>query len=430
MLRIEGGHPVGGTIRPRGNKNAALPMIAACLLTDQPVTLTNVPDIGDVNTLLHVLEELGVTITRDGRPDAMTLCAADIGDREPDATLCSAIRASVLLAGPLLGRRGHVSLPPPGGDVIGRRRLDTHVLALEALGATFEGERRLLHFRSGQRLQGADIFLDEASVTATENAILASVLAAGTTKISNAAGEPHVQDLCELLRRMGANIEGAGTNSLLIEGVASLGGAEIEVGPDYVEVGSLAALAAVTGGELRLLQARPDQHRATRIAFGRLGIHLEEDETGTDLLVSADQELTVKTDLGGAIPKIEDSPWPGFPADLTSIAVVAATQAHGTVLVHEKMFESRLVWIDRLISMGARIVLCDPHRCVVTGPAQLIAQDLVSPDIRAGMALLIAALAAEGTSTIHNVHQIDRGYERIDERLRSLGAHIRREEEV
>ncbi|MCY3972034.1 MAG: UDP-N-acetylglucosamine 1-carboxyvinyltransferase, partial [Acidobacteria bacterium] len=340
------------------------------------------------------------------------------------------IRASILLAGPLLARRGRVSMPPPGGDVIGRRRLDTHVLALEALGAEVtlcpRGGLECRVKAADGRLRGAEIFLDEASVTATENAVMAASLAGGETRILNAASEPHVQDLCRLLKAMGVPIEGVGTNLLVVQGVERLGGAEFEIGPDYIEVGSLVTLAAVTGGELRIPNARPEEHRATRIAFGRLGVDFEVRGDGRDLFVPGGQELQVRTDLQGAIPKIEDAPWPGFPADLTSIAVVGATQSRGSVLIHEKLFESRMFFVDRLVAMGAQIVLCDPHRVVVSGPSRLYGRDMVSPDIRAGMAMLIAALCAEGRSVIDNVQQIDRGYERIDERLRSLGADIER----
>ncbi len=424
-FEIEGGHGVEGTIRPGGNKNAALPLIAAALLTDDEVVLRNVPEIRDVQAQLDLLEALGVQVRRP-EPNAVSLCAASVGDAEPDPELCGRIRASVLIAGPLLARRGPVRIAPPGGDVIGRRRLDTHVLALEALGARVSADPQEYAFRAPRGLRGRDVFLDEASVTATENAVMAAALAEGSTTIQNAACEPHVQDLCGLINAMGGRIEGSGTNRLHIEGVARLHGAEFELGPDYIEVGSLITLAAVTGGELRIVDARPEEHRATRIAFGRLGIVFEAD--GPDLVVGGGQTLRVAAELGGAIPKIEDAPWPGFPADLTSLAVVAATQSEGTVLIFEKMFESRLFFVDRLVSMGARLILCDPHRVVVTGRSQLVGQDLSSPDIRAGMALVIAALCAEGQSRIQNIQQIDRGYERIDERLAALGAHITRVE--
>ncbi len=426
---IEGGHPISGMLEARGNKNAALPILAAALLTDEEVTLRNVPRIRDVEAQIGLLRQLGAEagFVDD---DTVRVCAAGLGDEDPDPELCRAIRASILLAGPLLARRGQVRMPPPGGDVIGRRRLDTHVLALEALGAEItlcpRGGLECRVEAADGRLRGAEIFLDEASVTATENAVMAATLAEGETRILNAASEPHVQDLCRLLRSMGAGISGIGTNALTIEGTDGLGGAEFTIGPDYIEVGSLITLAAVTGGELRIPNARPMEHRATRLAFGRLGIDFEISSDSRDLFVPGGQELSVRTDLQGAIPKIEDAPWPGFPADLTSIAVVGATQSRGSVLIHEKLFESRMFFVDRLVAMGAQIVLCDPHRVVVSGPSKLYGRDMVSPDIRAGMAMLIAALCAEGRSVIDNVQQIDRGYERIDERLRSLGADIER----
>jgi UDP-N-acetylglucosamine 1-carboxyvinyltransferase len=424
-FEIEGGRPIEGSIRPAGNKNAALPLLAACLLTEEQVTLRNVPEIRDVAALLDILAGLGVQI---GMPadGVVTLKAADVNGRQPDAATSGRIRASILLAGPLVARRGHVVLAPPGGDIIGRRRFDTHVLALEALGATFTGSLEAYRFVADGRLKGAEIFLDEASVTGTENAVMAAALASGTTTIMNAASEPHVQDLCRLLVAMGAKIQGIGTNTLVIEGVERLHGADYTLGPDYIEVGSLIVLAAVTGGRLVIEDARPSEHRATRIAFGRLGIRFESSPDGRDIVVPAGQDLRVQADLFGAVPKIEDAVWPGFPADLTSIAVVGATQSEGTIVIHEKLFESRLFFTDRLASMGARLILCDPHRVVVSGRSTLYGQDLVSPDIRAGMALVIAALCARGRSVIHNVQQIDRGYERIDERLEALGARILR----
>ena len=421
---IEGGHPISGTIRPSGNKNAALPLIAACLLTDEEVVLENVPNIQDVETLLTILEELGVSVIKKGA-STVAFRANRVNGQEPNPKLCREIRASVLLAGPLLARRGQVRLPLPGGDVIGRRRIDTHVLALEALGASVETGQGEYIF-TAKSLRGAEIFLDEASVTATENAIMAAALAKGTSTIENAASEPHIQDLCRLIVAMGGTVHGIGTNRLTIQGADALRGATYRLGPDYIEVGSLITLAAVTGGELCIEDARPEEHRATKLAFERLGIQFGPDETGKHIVVPGGQDLRIASDLGGAIPKIEDAPWPGFPADLTSIAVVGATQSEGTVLIFEKLFESRLFFVDRLASMGARLILCDPHRVVITGRSQLIGQELVSPDIRAGMALVIAALCAQGTSTIHNIQQIDRGYERIDQRLAALGAYIER----
>lgn len=426
-FEIEGGHPIHGTIRPSGNKNAALPLLAATILTDDEVILRNVPDIRDVEAMLRILADLGVSVTKRA-PGVYALQASRVNGKQPDPALCRTIRASVLLAGPLLARRGHVELPPPGGDVIGRRRIDTHVLALEALGAHVEATPTAFAFLARRRLQGADVFLDEASVTATENAVMAASLAEGTTTISNAASEPHIQDLCQLIVAMGGQIEGIGTNRLVIHGASRLHGADFTLGPDYIEVGSLIVLAAVTGGELRILDARPEEHRATKLAFAKIGLDFKTAENGRDLLVPGGQRLEVAHDLGGAVPKIEDSPWPGFPADLTSIAVVGATQTKGTVLIFEKLFESRLFFVDRLAAMGARLILCDPHRVVISGPCKLFGQELQSPDIRAGMALVIAAMCAEGKSVIHNVQQIDRGYERIDERLAALGGSIVRRE--
>lgn len=420
---IEGGHRIEGTVRPNGNKNAALPLLAATLLTEEEVVLHNVPDIVDVRVLLELLESVGATVGWDGK-GTVRVQARQLSEQDPPEAACKRIRASMLLAGPLVARRGHVALPPPGGDVIGRRRLDTHVLALSALGAEVQADLRTLDFRAKDGLVGTHVFLDEASVTGTENAVMAAALASGTTVIENAASEPHVQDLCRLLVAMGAEIQGIGTNCLTIFGKSRLGGAEYTLGPDYIEVGSFITLAAVTGGQLRLLDARPEEHRSTRIAFQKLGLVFEDE--GNDIIVPGGQDLRVAPDLMGAVPKIEDAPWPGFPADLTSLAVVAATQAEGTVLIFEKMFESRLFFTDRLASMGARLILCDPHRVVVSGKSELIGQELVSPDIRAGMALVIAALTATGQSVIQNVQQVDRGYERIDERLAELGARIER----
>jgi UDP-N-acetylglucosamine 1-carboxyvinyltransferase len=421
---IEGGHRLSGTITPVGNKNAALPLLAVPLLTDQPLILRNVPDIGDVRIKLELLQRLGVECTALGA-SSWRLKTNDIGDRQPDAELSRRIRTAPLLAGPLLARRGFVTIQRPGGDRIGRRRLDTHFQALQVLGAEIEVQKDcyILHC---QELIGADIFLDEMSVTGTEQAIMAAALARGTTTIRNAASEPHVQDVCRCLNAMGAHITGIGTDTLTIEGVTSLDGAEYTIGPDFMEVGSFIGLAAATGSELRIKDARPEEHRMTRITFNKLGVTWRDE--GNDIVVPGDQELVVQTDLHGAIPKIYDRPWPGFPPDLMSIALVVATQAQGTVLIHEWMFDGRLFFVDRLIDMGARIILCDPHRAVVVGPAKLHGDTLTSPDIRAGMALLIAALAADGVSTMQNIGQIDRGYERIEERLRSLGARIERRE--
>ena len=423
MFLVEGGHRLAGTITPAGNKNAALPILAATLLTDEPVTLRGLPRIGDVETMLQLLDSLGVTVSERGRGE-IVVQARDIRGTELDPALCSKIRASILLAGPMVSRFGAVQLPPPGGDSIGRRRVDTHLLALRALGVkTIIAADGCFDLRASE-LRGADIFLDEASVTGTENAVMCAVLAAGRTTIANAASEPHVQDLCRFLNGLGARIEGIGTNTLTIEGVERLGGGEFTISPDHIEVGSYIGLAAATGSELTIRDAVPEHLRMIGLVFARLGVQIE--VRGRDLFVPGDQMLEVRDDLHGAIPRIDDGPWPAFPADLTSIAVVTATQARGTILIFEKMFESRLFFTDKLIQMGARIVLCDPHRAVIVGPSRLHGETLQSPDIRAGMALLIAALAAHGTSKIHNERQIDRGYERLDERLQALGARIER----
>ncbi len=420
---IHGGRPLAGTIRPQGNKNAALPMLAASLLSPQEVVLENVPAIRDVEAMVDLVGSLGAEVARDG--DRITIRAEAIGTDEPAPALCRQIRASFLLAGPLLGRRGRAVLPRPGGDRIGRRPLDTHIHALHELGVEVEiGPGRYV-LTAPRGLRGADVFLHETSVMATENVVMAAALAEGATTIHNAASEPHVQDLCRMLVGAGVPVEGIGTNRLHVIGVRELRGVRARVGVDHIEVGSLIALAALAGGEVRITGGRlPVDDRMIRIAFGKLGIVWETD--GEDVVVPAGQELVVRDDLHGSIPRIEDAPWPGFPADLTSIALVAATQARGTILIHEKLFESRLFWVDRLIAMGARIVLCDPHRAVVVGPSPLQPQVLTSPDIRAGMAMLIAALCAPGESRIFNIAQIERGYERLDERLAALGARIER----
>ncbi|MBC7228700.1 MAG: UDP-N-acetylglucosamine 1-carboxyvinyltransferase [Thermoflexales bacterium] len=420
-LVIEGGVPLRGTLTPSGNKNAALPALAACLLTDEPVTLHNLPDIQDVHTMLDLLADIGVQVERLDT-HSWRLHAREIRLPPLAREKFRRIRGSILLAGPLLARLGWVEIPPPGGDVIGRRRVDTHFLAFQELGA--EVDVNDLFRLNARGLRGADILLDEASVTGTENAIMAAVLAKGTTVLRNAASEPHVQDLCHMLNRLGARIEGIGSNVLTIHGVDRLGGGEFTIGPDHIEVGSYIALAAMTRGELRIRNAAPQHLRMIRHVFSRLGVEVEVD--GEDVIVPAEQPLEVVPDIGGAIPSIADAPWPAFPADLMSIAIVLATQVRGTVLFHEKMFESRLYFVDKLIFMGARIVLCDPHRCVVQGPSRLQGDVLVSPDIRAGMALVGAALCAQGQSIIRNVEQIDRGYERVEEKLRSLGARIER----
>ncbi|MCU0232547.1 MAG: UDP-N-acetylglucosamine 1-carboxyvinyltransferase [Thermoanaerobaculales bacterium] len=421
---IRGGRPIAGTLVPGGNKNAALPMLAASLLADSPVELANVPAIRDVAVMLEVLASLGAGIAPCG-PESWRIDPSAVTGFEVPEGLAGEIRASFLLAGPLLARHGRAELPRPGGDRIGRRPLDTHVHALQALGAEVEVGADCYHLRVRGGLRGADLFLHEMSVMGTENAIMAAALAAGTTVIRNAASEPHVQELCRLINAMGGQISGIGTNTLEIVGQRALHGASARIGPDPVEVGSFIGLAAVTGGELRIVGAEPrSHHRMTELCFGRLGIAWRVE--GEDIVVPAGQELVIRDDVHGAIPKIDDGPWPAFPADLTSISVVLATQARGTILIHEKMFESRLFWVDRLIAMGARIVLCDPHRVVVVGPSKLRGQNLASPDIRAGMALVIAALVAEGESVLHNIRQVERGYQNLHRRLCELGADVER----
>jgi UDP-N-acetylglucosamine 1-carboxyvinyltransferase len=418
---VDGGHPLSGRIRPAGNKNAALPMVAATILTEEPVILENVPDIRDVRTLVELLGRLGAR-TEWLDPNTLRVEAIDVEAADLDPAMTAKIRASILLAGPMIARVGRMDLPPPGGDVIGRRRVDTHFLALSQLGArVVTGAGYQLR---AERLRGAEIFLDEPSVTATENAVMAAVLARGTTRLRNAAAEPHVQDLCNMLVGMGAAIDGIGTGTLVIEGVDRLGGGRFRVTSDHIEVGSFIGLAAVTRGEITIEDAAIHHLDSTLLGFERLGIRCE--PRGDDLFIAAEQDREVRMDLGGHVPKIDDGPWPAFPADLTSIALVVATQCKGTILIHEKMFESRMFFADKLIGMGARIVLCDPHRAVVIGPSRLHAGVVDSPDIRAGMGLLIAALGAEGRSHIYNISQIERGYERIDERLRALGARIER----
>jgi UDP-N-acetylglucosamine 1-carboxyvinyltransferase len=418
---VEGGHALRGTIRPAGNKNAALPILAATLLTEEPVVLENVPEIRDVKTLIDLLRILGAEAEWIA-PNTVRVQAkrVDAADLEPEMT--ARIRASILLAGPMLARLGRMELPPPGGDVIGRRRVDTHFLALAKLGARVE-TREGYHLET-DGLRGADFFLDEPSVTGTENAVMAAVMAKGHTRMRNAAAEPHVQDLCHMLNTLGAKISGIGTGTLEIEGVDRLHGGTHRIGSDHIEIGSFIGLAAVTCGEILIEDAAVEHLDSTLVGFERLGIRCE--IQGKNLFVPSDQSREVRMDLGGHVPKVDDGPWPAFPADLTSIALVVATQCKGTILIHEKMFESRMFFADKLISMGARIVLCDPHRAVVIGPSRLHAGLVESPDIRAGMALLIAALGAEGESHIYNAGQIERGYEKIDERLRALGANIRR----
>ena len=421
---VQGGAKLSGSIRPSGNKNAALPIIAASLLAEEPVMLENVPRIRDVETLVELIRSAGVGADWTAR-NSLVINAKTVRSAELDPQLCRKIRASILLAAPMLARCGHVTLPPPGGDVIGRRRLDTHFLALERLGTKFTlGEAYELH---AMELRGADIFLDEPSVTGTEQALTAAVAAKGVTILRNAACEPHVQDLARFLVSMGAKIDGIGTNVITIEGGQPLRGTTHHIGPDHIEVGSFIGLAAVTNSELRIERAGVEHLQSIRMGFSRLGVECTTD--GDDLIVAKNQPRKIQSDLGGHVPKLEDQPWPAFPADVMSIAIVTATQCDGVILMHEKMFESRMFFVDKLIGMGARIILCDPHRAVVTGPTQLRGASVESPDIRAGMAILLAALCATGESTIDNVGQIERGYERIDVRLRSLGAKIERIEE-
>ena len=418
---IEGGFPIKGTIAASGNKNAALPCIAAVLLTDKEVTLRNIPDIEDTGVMIKILERLGVTAEKLS-DNTWKFCAKNLNSHEIPSDLAKKIRASILFAGPLLARLGKAQLFPPGGDVIGRRRLDTHFLALTELGARVNTDGQLSF--TANKLVGADIFLDEASVTATENAVMAACLAEGTTILTNTASEPHVRDLCNMLIAMGADITGVGSNILTIKGVKKLHGCDFKIGPDYMEIGSFIGLAAATRGSITITGVEQRDMRAIRLAFGRLGITWTTD--GDSIIVGNEQNMQVSPDLGGMIPKIDDSPWPGFPPDLTSIMTVVATQVEGTVLIHEKMFESRMFFVDKLIGMGARITLCDPHRAVVSGPSLLRGTELVSPDVRAGMAMVIAAMCARGESIIKNVYQVERGYEHLTEKLQSLGAHIER----
>jgi UDP-N-acetylglucosamine 1-carboxyvinyltransferase len=419
---IQGGTPLSGEIVAAGNKNAALPLLAACLLTEEEVTLRNIPRIRDTEAQVGLLELLGVRTEWIGDND-LTLQADALGTREVDESLAARIRASFLVAGPLLARFGEVRMPPPGGDTIGRRRLDPHLDAFRDLGAKLDGDR-MIEITAPDGLKPCSIFMDEPSVMGTENALMAAALTEGPTTIANAASEPHVQDLARLLTKMGAQVDGIGSNVMTVHGRDKLGGADHRICPDHIEVGSFMALAAATGGELRIRDTEPDDLYMIRRQFRRLGLQTMIE--GRDVLVPPEQRLAVRDDLGDAIAKIDDGPWPAFPADLTSIALALATQAQGTILIFEKMFENRLFFTDKLVSMGARITLCDPHRAIVSGPSRLHGERLESPDIRAGMSMLIAALAADGSSEIGNIVQIDRGYERIDERLRALGARIER----
>jgi len=419
---IEGGHPLSGEVSPSGNKNAALPILAACILTDEKITLRNLPDIRDVRTMRALLESLGVSIHCI---DAHTweIQAKEIHPADLDSNLCKDIRASILLAGPMLSRMGKIKLPPPGGDVIGRRRVDTHILSLGALGVQVE-YNRYFSFHV-DKLLGANILLDEASVTATENTIMAAVMAKGTTIIRNAASEPHVQELCHFLNSLGAKIRNIGSNTLKINGVAKLHGGDFQIGSDYLEVVSFIGAAVVTKGSITIKNAGNAHLDMVRLVFHRLGVDWELKDKD-DIFVPQEQRLIIEPDLGNAIPEISVMPWPAFPTDLMSIAIVVATQSKGTVLFHDWMYPSRMFFTDKLVGMGAQIVLCDPHRCIIQGPSHLYGEKMEGPDIRAGMALLLATLSADGTSSIRNVGQIDRGYERIDEKLSLLGANIRR----
>ena len=421
---IDGGIALSGTIVPAGNKNGALPILAASILTEDEVVVRNVPRIKDTTSMLTLLEALGVRISWLNEHD-VALCAGDLraGQIEVDRDLSERIRASFLLAGPLLARFGRVTMPPPGGDVIGRRRLDPHLDAFAALGATVEHGRNIeLHAAGG--LVAGDVFMDEPSVMATENALMAAARTPGSTVIGNAACEPHVQDLARMLVKMGADIQGIGSNVVTVNGTAGLHGCDHTIGPDHIEIGSFMALAGVTGGELRVRDTIPRDLRMIRLVFDRLGLRSELD--ANDVIVPGGQTLIVARDIGEHKITVQDGPWPAFPADLTSIAVALATQSAGSALIHEWMFENRMIFTDKLVLMGADITLCDPHRALVTGPCRLRGERVESPDIRAGMAMLIAALCADGRSEIGNIRQIDRGYERIDERLRELGARIQR----
>ena len=418
---IEGGFPIKGEITASGNKNAALPCIAATLLTDEPVILKNIPEIEDTVVMLNILQSFGAKAEKL-KVNTWKIEAKDVESCVIPAELSKKIRASILFAGPMVARLGKAEMLPPGGDVIGRRRLDTHFIALEQLGAQVKVNGHFVF--TANKLIGTDIFLDECSVTATENAVMAAVLAEGKTTITNAASEPHIQDLCNMLCAMGAKITGIGSNILYIDGVKKLHGCEFEIGPDYMEIGSYIGLAAATRGSVIIKGVKNLDMRPLKVGFAKLGISWMQD--GETITVSSIQEMKTNADVGTKIPKIDDSPWPGFPPDLTSIMTVVATQVEGTVLIFEKMFESRMFFVDKLISMGAQVTLCDPHRAVVSGPSPLHGDHLVSPDVRAGMAMVIAAMAARGTSRISNVYQIERGYEHLVERLQSLGGHIKR----
>ncbi|HEY4277924.1 MAG TPA: UDP-N-acetylglucosamine 1-carboxyvinyltransferase [Conexibacter sp.] len=422
---IQGGVPLSGTFVPAGNKNGALPILAAALLTDDEVVIRNVPRISDVQAQIELIADLGARADWVGDND-VAIRADGVTKTDLDRRLSERIRASFLLAGPLLARFGRALMPPPGGDVIGRRRLDPHLDAFKALGATIEHDRDIL-LTAPRGLTACDFLMDEPSVMATENALMAAAITPGSTVIRNAASEPHVQDLARMLVKMGAQIDGIGSNVMTVHGVERLRGCDHAVAPDHIEIASFVALAGVTGGEVLVKDTIPGDLRMIRLVFARLG--LETELRGNDLFVPGGQKLVITNDAGGYQPKVEDGPWPMFPADLTSIAVALATQSEGSVIIHEKMFENRLFFTDKLQLMGAAITICDPHRVIVVGPRRLRGERVESPDIRAGMAMLIAALAADGTTEIGNIRQIDRGYERIDERLRALGARIERVED-
>ena len=424
---INGGVPLAGTIVPAGNKNGALPILAACLLTEEEVVLSNVPRITDVEAMMELLETLGARVEWRG-PGVVAVDCSGVVHHEVDRGLSERIRASFLLAGPLLARFGRALMPPPGGDVIGRRRLDPHLDAFKEFGATVEHTRDILIEAPFGGLRPCDFLMDEPSVMATENALMTAALTPGSTVVRNAASEPHVQDLARMLERMGAHIEGIGSNVMTVHGAKVLGGCEHRIAPDHIEIGSFMALAGVTGGELVVKDTMPQDLRMIRIVLERLGLHSE--LRGTDVIVPGAQKLVIHEDAGGIEPKVDSGPWPAFPADLTSVALALATQSEGSVLIHEKMFENRLFFADKLVRMGAAIIICDPHRAHVVGPRRLRGERVESPDIRAGMAMLMAALCADGVTEIGNIGQIDRGYERIDERLRELGARIKRVDDV
>ncbi len=421
---IEGGTPLRGEVVPAGNKNAALPLVAACLLTEEPVVLRNVPRIKDVDVMKRLIESLGAQV-ENLDATSWRIAARDLRPADLDPDLCRRIRASILVAGPMSARVGEFKLPPPGGDVIGRRRLDTHILALRALGLDVQYDRGFTFRSSG--LHGADFLMDEASVTATENAIMAAVTANGDTVIRNAASEPHVQELCQFLNGLGAQIEEIGSNTLHIHGVTKLHGGEFTIGPDYLEVISFVGAAAVTHGSVRVKNAGVDNLGMIGHIFERMGVRW--DVEGDDLIVPSNQELKITPDMDGAIPEIKTNVWPAFPTDLISIAITVATQASGSIMFHDWMFSGRMYFTDKLVGMGAKIILCDPYRCLIQGPNRLYGENLESPDIRAGMSLLLAALAAKGTSTVRNIGQIERGYQDVDKKFMALGAKIDRVKE-